>query len=140
DDAASALRLELLDRRSHVVRGVFVELLERDVADLVAERERIRHCRNVNLGPRKGSFDWGRKTGARERDVHLRTRDTSKRVGDLIDRPATRGERINFDDDIALTNPSVLGWRAGVHCLDAHYVRLRVFRDQHPESTVAPAG
>ena len=49
DDSARALRLELLDGGGDVLRGVLIELLQRDVADLVAERERVRNRRDVNL-------------------------------------------------------------------------------------------
>ena len=96
DDAARALRLELLDRRRDVVRRVLIERLQRDVADLVAQRERVRNRRDVDFARVKFALIGAGTPGREKVTLTLVPMMPVSESDTLVDRPTLRRQRSDF--------------------------------------------
>ena len=73
-ERASALPGELTQRRFDLATRCLVELLHRDVANLVVEHHGKRNGRDVNDGARELRLDRLTNAAARKGDLHARTR------------------------------------------------------------------
>src|SRR5213076_314578 len=65
---------------------------------------------------------------------------SSQRIRHLADGPSTRGERVDFDDEVALANAAHFRRRVRIDGRDLDDMRLRIFLDRHSESAVASTG
>ena len=114
-DALGALVDEVGDRVGGFVGRVFVERLQRDVADVVTENSAVRDRRHVHDAPREAELDRLGHAGARVRHRHLRTRLAAEQRRNLGDVDVRRRYGIDGDDAIAFTHARLFGRRVREH-------------------------
>jgi hypothetical protein len=111
DEGARTLRPELLHRRADVGGDGVVEALQRHVADLVAQHDRVRDRRDVDSRPREPHRDRRLHPGPRELDLHLRARLADEPAGDLVEAEAGRREAVHLDDPVTRLHATLGGGR-----------------------------
>ena len=141
-ESLGALRHELRGSRFDFLRGVLVECLERDVADVIADERGVGNGGHVNDGALERQLDRLGDTRPGVDDVHRGADDAAKRVGHLVDLDVARhGHGVDLRDDVALHHATVFsrGVREHPGDDDARDAVGLLLLEQHADTAVAAA-